>query len=113
MNSTEHLLVCGQEEAGEIADAALAVAKAFSKSLRFGLDDIHPERQMTAIQVLVAELNDLEAIIEMLEESGIEFIGLHDRSAIDAKKSKVRNYMEYARERGRIDNGIAATYGNF
>ena len=102
MNAIEHLLTCGQEESGEVAVAALAVAKAFSKSLRFGLDDIHPERKITAAQVLVAELNDLEAIVEMLQEEGIELPGLHDRTEIDRKKEKVRKYMEYSRQRGTL-----------
>ena len=100
MNTTEHLLTCGQEESGEVAVAALGVAKAFSKSLRFGLDDVHPERRLTALQVLVAELNDLEAVIEMLQEEGVELPGLHDRTAIDRKKEKVKKYMEYAKQRG-------------
>lgn len=102
MNITEHLMVCGNEEAGEIAYAALEVAKAFSKILRFGSDDIHPERNITAIQVLVAELNDLEAVIEMLHESGIDLQGLHDREAIEAKKIKVRKYMLHAQIRGAL-----------
>lgn len=102
MNKLEYLLTCGQEESGEVAVAALNVAKAFSKSLRFGLDDIHPEREITALQVLVAELNDLEAVIEMLQEKGIELPGLHDRTAIDRKKEKVKKYMEYSKQRGTL-----------
>lgn len=86
MNITEHLMVCGNEEAGEVAVAALAVAKALSKALRFGQTDTNPERNMTAVEVLAAELNDLEAAVEMLLEAGVPLPGLHDRDAIEAKK---------------------------
>ncbi len=102
MNYTEHTMVCGAEEAGEIATAALAVAKALHKGLRFGQDDINPERSATAVEVLAAELNDLEAVVEMLQEAGVPLPGLHDRAAIEAKKRKVRNWMSYAARRGSL-----------
>lgn len=59
MNTKEHVMVCGAEEAGEVAVAALAVQKALCKMMRFGKDDVNPERDLTAAQVLVVELNDL------------------------------------------------------
>jgi hypothetical protein len=96
MNEVEHKMVVGAEEANEVATAALAVAKALNKMMRFGKDDTNPERQLTAAQVLVAELNDLEAAVEMLTEAGIPLDGLHDRGAIDAKKAKAEKYMGYA-----------------
>lgn len=102
MNSTEHTMVCGAEEAGEIATAALAVAKALHKGLRFGQDDINPERDASAVEVLAAELNDLAAVVEMLQEAGVPLPGLHDRAAIEAKKRKVRNWMGYAESRGSL-----------
>jgi hypothetical protein len=102
MNITEHLMVIGNEEAGEVATAALAVAKALSKGLRFGQDDINPERNLSAVEVLAAELNDLEAMVEMLQEAGVPLPGLHHREAIEAKKRKVRNWMSYAEQRGSL-----------
>lgn len=102
MNLTEHIMVVGNEEAGEVATAALAVAKALSKGLRFGQDDINPERGLTAVEVLAAELNDLEATVELLLEAGVPLPGLHDRAAIDAKKAKVRKWMQHAVQRGSL-----------
>lgn len=102
MNEAEHKMVVGAEEAGEVAVAAMAVAKALSKMMRFGTGDTNPERGVTAAQVLVAELNDLEAAVEMLAEAGVPLVGLHDRGAIDAKKAKVEKYMEYAEAAGAL-----------
>lgn len=102
MNSKEHMMVCGAEEAGEVATAALSVAKALHKGLRFGQDDINPERDATAVEVLAAELNDMMAVVEMLQEAGVPLPGLHNREAIEAKKRKVRHWMGYAERRGSL-----------
>ena len=69
--------------------------------LRFGQDDINPERDLTAVQVLVAELNDLQGVIELLQER-IELPGLNDREAIEVKKAKVHKYMNYAYSHGTL-----------
>ncbi len=108
MNTIEHTMVCGAEEAGEVATAALAVAKALHKGLRFGQDDINPEREATAVEVLAAELNDLAAVVEMLQEAGVPLPGLHSRDAIEAKKRKVRDWMRHAERRGVLtpDTGL-------
>lgn len=49
MNQEEYLLVCLMEESSEIAQAA-------AKSLRFGLDDTHPNRP--------TETNELDLLTE-------------------------------------------------
>lgn len=102
MNTIEHLLVCGAEEAGEIALSALELQKRFCKSLRFGNDAINPDTSITALDHLIAELNDLEAVVELLVESGVNMIGLHDRGAIKAKKDKVRACMQEAIKNGTL-----------
>ena len=101
MNTMEHLLVCGAEEAGEVALAALELQKRFCKSLRFGNHAVNPETDITGIDHLITELNDLEAVVELLVESGVNMIGLHDRGAISAKKAKIRACMQVA-----IKNGV-------
>jgi hypothetical protein len=91
MNITEHLLMCIAEESGEIAQIA-------GKAGRFGLADHHPKTDnVPNVDLLVAEINDLLAVAEML---GLEGIG--DRSAIDRKKARVLTFMHYARERGAL-----------
>ena len=102
MNTKEHVMVCGAEEAGEVAVAALAVQKALCKMMRFGKDDVNPERDLTATQVLVAELNDLQGAIELLQDAGVELPGLGDRGAIEAKKRKILHYMGYAEAHGTL-----------
>lgn len=56
------------------------------------------------MDVLVAELNDLAAVVELLQAAGVDLPGLHDRGAIEAKKDKVRKFMGYAKERGAISD---------
>lgn len=109
MNKIEHLTVCASEEAGEIAEiafelgqVALKLSKDFHKALRFGYNDIDPARNKTKIELLAAEFNDLIGCMELLEESGIKFPGLFDRSAIDAKKAKVTHFLGVAKELGTV-----------
>jgi len=107
MNLNEHLFVVAGEEATEVASAALDLthelnkaaldlSKVFSKVLRFGTKGVYQLTQQTTINELIGELNDLEAVVEMIIEAGIELPGLHDRKAIDNKKEKVRYYMKEA-----------------
>lgn len=58
---TQYLLDKLQEEAAEIIQAV-------SKIRRFGKDNHHPERTQTNLEELVAELEDLQAIVWALEE---------------------------------------------
>jgi hypothetical protein len=100
MNTKEHTMVCGVEEANEVATASLAVAKALSKMLRFGQENIVPFNNLNIREHLANELNDLEACVEMLIEAGVELPGLHDRQAIQSKKLKVKHYMQFAKNQG-------------
>ncbi len=93
MNIIEHLLVCITEECGEIIQAA-------DKALRFGLDDHAPGKNQTNLEDLVKEVNDLVAVIEVLDKSGVTFSGLFSRDDIEAKKKKIQHFLEYAVSRG-------------
>src|SRR4051812_44414709 len=90
MNETEHLLTCLLEECSE-------VIKDCSKSLRFGLDDrnVLDPSGPTNRERIVAELNDLVAVVELLEERGHLQIWESD-GLKEAKKQKVLSFMEYA-----------------
>lgn len=101
MNSTEHLLVCLNEEGVE---SALEMAKIADKALRFGLDDqnvLNPTGP-TNRERLIDELNDLMGVIGLMVEHGILPAGWKDASKIDAKKDKVRKFMAYAAEKGAL-----------
>ena len=95
MNTTEHLLVCANEEGLEIGQAA-------DKALRFGLHDGYPETDRTNITDFVAEVNDLVGVLELMQENGIKLPNLFDRLAIEAKKARVNKYMDVARRLGTL-----------
>lgn len=87
MNRQEYLGLVLMEECAE-------VAQAMSKVLRFGLMDLH--NGMSNQARLVAELNDLIAVIEMLHDEGVMPPEWWDQDAVDAKIAKV-NLFEGAR----------------
>ena len=95
MNRTEHLLVCLNEECVEIAHAE-------DKALRFGLSDGYPATNRTNLGDVIAEINDLTAVIELLVEEGILGQGLGDRSDIAEKKERVLRFTKYAEDNGSI-----------
>ena len=92
MNRTEHLLTCLIEECAE-------VQQAIAKALRFGLDDHHPDNPMlTNGNEIAIELTDLLGIVELLEDAGI-ISTVKNTEAIQKKKEKVMEYMDYAVKR--------------
>lgn len=93
MNKTEHLLVCLAEECAE-------VQKAIAKALRFGLSDGYPGAKTTNAQDITAELEDVFALVEMLQEEGVVFS--LERVFIEPKKLRVKHFMEYAEQRGAL-----------
>lgn len=95
MDRREYLLTCLAEEAAEVVQAC-------SKALRFGLEDVHPEKHISARTVIVAELNDMAAVIEMLIDDGAFTGPLNNRAAMDAKIAKVEKFMGYSRECGTL-----------
>mgnify|MGYP001586058321 CR=1 FL=1 len=97
MNAREHLLVCLAEEAAEVVQAV-------TKALRFGLHDSYPGYAggLTNEEAVYAELNDLLAVVEMLEDDGslTPFMGVQSRGQ---KQAKVRKFMEHARRNGALE----------
>jgi len=97
MNVKEHLLACLAEECAEIAHVC-------SKSLRFGLEDINPldPTGPNNRDWLVNEINDLAAVVILLQEQKIIPQQWHDYDKIVAKKAKVKKFMEYAEKAGAL-----------
>lgn len=99
MNLTEHLLTCLGEEGAEIAQDT-------SKSTRFGLADVNflkpdgPDNRHR----LIAELNDLLAVAEMLVATGDLPPDWQSAEMKAAKKAKVIRCMEYAHAVGALDD---------
>lgn len=109
MTPINHLTVCTSEEAGEVAELAfelgkvsLKLSKDLHKALRFGFTDVDPATGLTKIEMLVNELIDLKACVELLQEAGIPLFDLDDRTAIEAKKAKVMKYLKVAEELGTV-----------
>jgi hypothetical protein len=98
MTPQEHLLVSLMEESAEIAQVANRITHAAAKALRFGLDDGYPGTDRTNRTDLVREVNDLLGVLEALQEAGVELPGLFDRQMIETKKSRIKRWMDYARE---------------
>jgi hypothetical protein len=99
MNATEHLLTVLGEEGAEIAQVA-------SKILRFGLHDrnvLNPDGP-TNQERLVAELNDLVGVANMLVDIGVLPTDWMCPDKQIAKKRKVSHFMDYAFRVGAIDN---------
>ena len=97
MNAEQYLLICLAEEAAELSHAAL-------KAARFGLDDqFHPEPERRPRALLLSELYDLMAVTALLEEAGYLITDQQVmESATEAKIAKVKHFMEYSKQRGRL-----------
>ena len=99
MDITNYLLVCLMEESAEIAQAA-------AKSIRFGLDDSHPERVgETNEDDLLEELYQCIAVVEMLQENkNLKTLTNEEIQCIkNKKKEKMVKYMSYSKEKGQLN----------
>ncbi len=92
MNRLEHLMTILTEECAEVQQAT-------TKALRFGLNEGR-DIEATNADRLRAELNDLWAVVEMLNAEGLD---LHlDFEAKETKKAKVEQYLTYSGECGTL-----------
>lgn len=94
MTRTQLLLSKLAEEGCEIAQISL-------KAQQFGMEEVYPAKGLTNAQRIHLELDDLMAIIEMLnEESGLGYTPSRER--IEAKKAKVNHFAEYSASLGQM-----------
>ncbi|CAK0767358.1 conserved hypothetical protein [Gammaproteobacteria bacterium] len=94
MTRNENLLTILGEECVETAQRV-------SKAIRFTLEEIQPEQELTNAQRIVYEFNDILAVMEILQEEGV-FDKVIDREAIDKKKIKVAKYLAYSTQIGTV-----------
>jgi hypothetical protein len=92
MDRFQYYLTKLAEESSEVAQIAL-------KTQQFGRNEIMPGQPFTNIERCRAELNDLWAIIELLNNE-YYFGYTPDRSQIEAKKEKVKRYLDYSIDLG-------------
>lgn len=98
MKRSEHLLVCLMEECAEVQQAV-------AKSLRFGLEDHHPERpDLTNEAEILTEFYQLVAVMDLLQEE--EIIATLSEVEVERikkrKLEKLDEYMEYSRKTCRL-----------
>ena len=58
---------------------------------------------MSNFQHLVGELNDVFAIVQMLQNEGFDLTNFGNQDAIDAKIAKVKRYMQDSINEGLLD----------
>jgi len=97
MTHNEHLLILLSEECDEVSQRAL-------KALRFGLSEIQKEQPLTNEERIIYELNDLMAVVELLQEVDALPVNLFDRQKIHDKKLKVAKYLKYSQELGVVES---------
>lgn len=89
MTEEDHLLIILAEECAEVAHRA-------SKALRFGLEEVQPGECRHNRERIELELADLLGVAEML---GLQV----DPDLMEAKKHRVREFLEYSRKLGRCE----------
>ncbi len=96
MKNWQYLLLKLSEECNEVGQMA-------SKNMHFGTEETQTGGFQTNRERLHAEINDLLAIVELLnEEEGFDFSP--DKDKIEHKKAKVKFYRDYSRSLGLVED---------
>ena len=88
MDLKDYYYTCLNEEAGEIVQA-VCKCKRFGENSKFTVDGF------SNIENLSKEINDLIAVVELLQEEGVSFEKLFDREEIEKKKKRVKYWLTY------------------
>ena len=84
-----------------LAEECAEVQQAIAKALRFGLCDGYPGTDRTNAEDIAAELDDLTAVAEMLQDEAV--LRKRNTEAVYAKVLKVVRWMHYAEERKTLE----------
>lgn len=95
MNLIENLVQTAAEESAELAVA-------FSKANRFSLQSIDPKTQKPSHQTIVAKMNDLLAVIELLRDRGVVLTGFGDPASVGEAKKKFIEHLEISQKAGAL-----------
>ena len=93
MNKEQHLLCKLAEECAELGKDAI-------KASVFGMDDQWQDLPSNR-DAIINEFNDICGVMEMIFDTYIN--DLISYSGIKDKKEKLERYMQYSRERGRLE----------
>jgi len=83
----------------EISEMCSSLQYYLSKSLRFGLDDIHPLLKKTNKELIEEQYNIL---IPFVQYNADHIIVLWDDEKLKDKQNRVLDWMEYARKKGTL-----------
>lgn len=97
MNRQEMLLTQLSEECSEVIQRV-------TKIQRFGLHEVEPEQSLTNVERLINELNDLWAVIQMLEDDKIIQDHWYSEKKEKTKKEKVEKYLGYSQQCGTLES---------
>lgn len=84
----EQFLLC------KLAEEAAELAKEAMKTQQFGMLSSHPKYTGTNANRISEELNDLLAVIDMMNEECEDFFWTPDEEAIERKVEKIEKYYE-------------------
>ena len=94
MNYKQFLLGKLAEEASEVAQIAL-------KTQQFGYSSKHTDHTITNKEEIHNEVDELQAIIEMLNDVGLDY--KPNMKNIKNKKDKVLYFLEYSKQLGKVN----------
>ena len=94
MNLVQFLLSRLAEEASEVSQIAL-------KAQQYGIDEKWTDSPRTNAERIHIELDDVLALVELLNDHGFNFVSSPARR--NAKKQKIFKYLKYSIERGQVD----------
>lgn len=103
MNNEEFNFILISEEAIEVSEAALNVAKLAIKCNRFGPNNDAPFKLVKNVKLLEQELIDLEACIRNLEKLNIDLSGRHDEERINLSWRKKEYFNTFSKELKRLN----------
>lgn len=97
LSEKQYLLICLAEECAEVQHR-------IAKALRFGLTEVEPGQPLNNTERLIAEVADLQAVLEMIDET--TDLPIWDKTTmrkIHEKQIKVRKFMDYSILQGTLD----------
>lgn len=86
----------------QCAEEASEVAKEISKCLRFGASEVYAPIGLSNAMRVVNELNDLWAMVGILQDEGVLPPEILHSDKILAKRKAVEEHLRYSRECGTL-----------
>ncbi len=99
MTLEQYLLSKLSEECNEVGQMAM-------KCQHFGINEVYDIQDLTNAQRTHIEIDDMAAVIELLNELGFGYKSCPERK--QKKKEKVMKYLKYCIEEGHVDPDAAS-----